>query len=519
MFRRIVSDISGSLWRMRFVLSKFWSRGRAIGNTSASRLDAGVVPVAARSAATVNRMDSDGCRADAEGELAKLSGPATISGMTDQSVSPLPRVDSPMIVDLFAGPGGLDVAAHWLGVPSIGIEFDEAAVDTREAAGLSSILADVARWRADDFKPEFNVLAGGPPCQTYTVAGNGRGRRALTQVVDLVEKLGRSEWRAVDAALQAIADGPNSDPRTGLVIQPLIWALKALEANRPFEAILLEQVPAVKPVWEAMAVVLEAKGYAVDVGVLKAEQYGVPQSRRRAILVARWGLPKGSVKLPSATHQKYVGTAVDAAPVLDLSVGLPKWISMSEALGWDQPFTVISNYGTGGDPKKRCERRHDRPAFTVTGKVTRNRVRFDSSIPERRFGPVEAGILQSFPEDYPWKGRDVAQQIGNAIPPRLGAHVLNGLLGVGEVLDDEFFAARNSWDGPDAASAQRVKDGIARTEVLGQSITKIVKCPARVESLDDGSVVGHFSRSSEVDAGEPEPGHRSGVEVAVGAAS
>ena len=425
-----------------------------------------------------------------------------------------------MMVDLFAGPGGLDVAAHWLGVPSIGIEFDESAVDTREAAGLSSILADVARWQPDDFTESINVLTGGPPCQTFTVAGNGHGRRALDQVVALVQMLGAGRMDEVLEWLDHRAEDPDFDPRTGLVLQPLIWALRALEAGRPFEAIMLEQVPAVKPVWEAMKRVLESKGYGVDVGVLRTEEYGVPQTRRRAVLAARWHVPSREVQLPEPTHQRYIGTAVDAELRLDFAEGRPQWISMAQALGWTEPFTVVSNYGTGGDPNNRSKRRHDRPAFTVTGKVSRNRVLIDDSDEVRRFGPSDAGRLQTFPRDYPWSGRDVSQQIGNAIPPRLGTHVLAWLLGRPVALDDEFFAQRaDVWQGPDESQALRIRDAIARTEVLGESITKIIGFPVRVARSKDDEVLGVVDRSSEVDAVEQESGHRSGVEAAVGAPS
>ena len=94
-----------------------------------------------------------------------------------------------MVIDLFAGPGGLDVGAEWLGVPSIGIEFDYSAVQTRKKAGLSTVFGDVEDLEPSDFDARFNVLAGGPPCQTFTIAGNGHGRRALDRVVDLVELL------------------------------------------------------------------------------------------------------------------------------------------------------------------------------------------------------------------------------------------------------------------------------------------------------------------------------------------
>ncbi|MGB3303776.1 MAG: DNA cytosine methyltransferase [Gordonia sp. (in: high G+C Gram-positive bacteria)] len=380
-----------------------------------------------------------------------------------------------MIVDLFAGPGGLDVAAHWLDVPSIGIEFDESAVLTREEAGLSTIHADVTRWQPSDFTEVVNVLTGGPPCQTFTVAGNGHGRKALKDVVSLVEMLGEGK---IDDVLAQVAK--YEEVRTGLVLQPLIWVLRALEEGRPFEAILLEQVPTVKPVWDAMKTVLESKGYGVDVGILRTEEYGVPQTRRRAVLASRWHVPSAIVKLPEPTHQKYVGTALNTEPTLDFSVGRPQWISMAEALGWDEPFTVVSNYGSGGDPKNRSKRRHDRPAFTVTGKISRNRVVIDDSREERRFGPEHAGRLQTFPTDYPWSGTDISQQIGNAIPPRLGTHILAWLLGIDVELDEKFFADRSDhWKGPDDERALQIRNGIARTEVLGNSITTILKSPSR----------------------------------------
>ncbi|QKT08975.1 DNA cytosine methyltransferase [Gordonia sp. X0973] len=370
-----------------------------------------------------------------------------------------------MVVDLFAGPGGLDAAAHWLQLPSIGIEFDESAVKTREAAGLSSILADVRDWAATDFDDSVNVLTGGPPCQTYTVAGKGHGRRALAHVIELVERLGAGH---LDDVLGELAT--HSDPRTGLVLQPLIWALSAINDERPYEAIMLEQVPAVEPVWRAVAAVLEAHGYGTDVGVLRTEEYGVPQTRRRAILTARLGVAPEDVWLPAPTHQRYTGAAEAAQD------SLPKWRSMADALDTSAPFTVVSNYSLGGDATKRCKRRHDRPAFTVTGKASRNRLKFDSGR-EERLSMQDAGRLQTFPEDFPWRGRDISQQIGNAIPPRLGAHLLAHLLGLEIGLDEEFFARKAAgWSRPTDEVAAQVRETIVR-DVNAQSSTLLVGPP------------------------------------------
>ncbi len=319
----------------------------------------------------------------------------------------LPSGPSPRIIDLFAGPGGLDVGAAWLGIPATGIELDGNACATREAAGLHTIRGDVRAYGPEDF-PDATVLTGGPPCQTFTVAGSGTGRQALEDIVRKVRLLAECPDPSVGPAFE--------DERTGLVLEPMRWAMSALHTGTPYEAIILEQVPAVLPVWEAFGTVLSAHGYGVAHGVLRSEEYGVPQTRRRAILIARLG--QSAVTLPLQTHQGFrKGSPAQAA------LGLEPWVSMSAALGRKSTFTVVSNYGSGGDPRNRGQRRCDEPAATVTGKVMRNRLRLPGGTWDR-LSHYEAGVLQTFPRDFPWSGGDIGQQIGNAIPPRLAVHVL-----------------------------------------------------------------------------------------------
>ncbi|MEU3690288.1 DNA cytosine methyltransferase [Streptomyces narbonensis] len=106
-------------------------------------------------------------------------------------------------------------------------------------------------------------------------------------------------------------------------------------------------------------------------------------------------------------------------------------------------FEVICHYGAGGDPRARGRRTSGEPAFLITGKVRRNQVVTPHGTELLRLTPSEAGQLQTFPRGFPWAGRDVTQQIGNAVPPLLGAHILAAAL--------DLPAPANSW--PDAKRA------------------------------------------------------------------
>jgi DNA (cytosine-5)-methyltransferase 1 len=308
------------------------------------------------------------------------------------------------MTDLFAGPGGMTLGARTAGAPGIGIEWDANAVATRRANGLPTIHADVRRHGPADF-PDRRLLAGGPPCQTFTMAGTGSGRVELATLVAAVHGM------ATGHPVPAFADD-----RTGLVLEPLRWILEAERLDRPYEAVVLEQVPAVLPVWTAYATVLERLGYGVATGILRTEQYGIPQTRRRAVLVARYA---ADAHLPAPTHRPYR----KGVPQHEGDPALLPWVAMGDVIRGGWPFEVISNYGTGGDPKNRGRRTSREPAFTVTGKISRLRLVDPTGRELPRLTHSEAGILQGMPADWQWAGGDVAQQIGNLCPPPL-AHAL-----------------------------------------------------------------------------------------------
>lgn len=396
------------------------------------------------------------------------------------------------IVDLFAGPGGLDIAATIMAVESIGVEWDEPTRATRDAANLRTTkVRDVAALGpCDPEVKDANVLTGGPPCQSFSVAGNREGHKALEDVKRLagclVAARDRKSFDAIWGKVKRETDSM-SDDRTGFVLQPLRWIMEAkLKRKRPYDVVVLEQVPTVLPVWKHYAELLNGIGYAAKAHVLHAEAFGVPQTRRRAVLIAQWD-PKNTgrdVYFPEATHQQYrkgverLLPTTHEAPAGDPQDGAlfapPKnakepWVSVGDALATTRPrdFVLVSNYGSGGDPKNRGRRTSEEPAATITGKFRRNRLFLlkENESGEKEVGEEldrlsleEGGLLQSFPAHYPWRSTDVAQQIGNAIPPRLSLHILSAALLRGRP-KNEWFTRLAEWEPPAGSAEQDATEG------------------------------------------------------------
>lgn len=338
-----------------------------------------------------------------------------------------------MIVDLFAGPGGWDVGATRLGLDVTGIERDHAACETRRAAKLGTVEGDVRRYGPADF-PDATDLIGSPPCQPFSVGGKGKGRAALDVVLDLAQRL--AARKSIAQALKDFAD-----ERTGLVLEPLRWALEAIDAGRPYRTILLEQVPTVLPVWEALAVILRGEGYSVVTVRLSAEEYGVPQTRVRAILIATLD---GVARAPEPTHQRYRHGKAGTQEAF----GLQPWISMAEAIGWGmthRPALTIAVGTAAGGPDPSCVGGSGARA-TLYGErdagrwIECRRIVDADQLPAYRGGrrdtirvtPEDAALLQTFPADHPFQGSQTKryEQIGNAVPCLLAEHVIATAFGI-----------------------------------------------------------------------------------------
>ena len=335
------------------------------------------------------------------------------------------------VLDLFRGAGGWSVACEALGLDEYGVEVMPEANATAALAGHKTAFTDV--WEPPVWLTEevWTGLIASPPCQTYSQAGKGKGREALDTVLRAIKD---ERYLSLDD-LRALGDEVG-DERTALVLMPLYYA----HTIQP-EWIALEQVPTVLPVWEAMAEVLRAWGYNVWTGNLHAEQYGVPQTRKRAVLIAS---RIREVHQPVPTHSRYYPRNPSK-----LDEGVLPWVSMAEALGWalnDRPSPTITGGGvdTGGaEPIAKLARYTGRPSWTTRRPSTtivgtfkpevvaapgyRTTVSRQNAPDSARVTVQEAGVLQSFPADYPWQGAKGKQylQAGNAIPPLLARAILS----------------------------------------------------------------------------------------------
>jgi DNA (cytosine-5)-methyltransferase 1 len=340
----------------------------------------------------------------------------------------------PDVVDLYGGPGGWAEGLRSLGLTDFGIDRDQACYTTRRAAGHDAILGDVSEL--DPTRYSASGLIGSPPCPLFSDAGlrhgvaatdllagaigdvaRGRDPRAQLrqQVADLVEpaiSAAHPEWDAgtllLDVTTRTRAEAERLAAEAAQVLEPARWA----HSLHP-EWIALEQVRAVLPIWQAYAAALGELGYDTATGIVDVADYGVPQHRRRAVLVASRVRP---ARLPIPTH----------------GPGRIPWVSMATALGWKAGRVGFprrdDGSGTATDDgyRDRDWWPVDGPAPTLTEKARSWSVVLSSGPDAGMSRPLElaeALILQGFRADYPLHGTrtDRFRQVGDAVPPPLAA--------------------------------------------------------------------------------------------------
>lgn len=322
-------------------------------------------------------------------------------------------------LDLFAGAGGWDVAAARLNLDVDRVEIWGPANATAEAAGMRTIHEDVTTFHAAPGAYEVGIAS--PSCKRYSMAGNGAGRRALEHVLAGVRAYGAGRVHEFEEAKRLIGDAD-----AALTLEPL----RIFLACRP-AFIALEQTPAVLPVWDAYAAVLAEQGYSTATGVLNAEQYGVPQTRRRAILVAR--RDGAQARLPTPTHSRFW-----SRDPRRLDAGVKPWVSMAEALGWgmtERPSMTVCGGGTatgGAEPFGNAARQGIRKELSEGRWVFRNNNSekacerdLDQPAGTLYFGSRVNGARWVFRGDHPSRANATERELDQPAPTIMGGRAGN----------------------------------------------------------------------------------------------
>lgn len=240
----------------------------------------------------------------------------------------------------------------------------------------------------------YELEIASPCCERFSITGHGDGRSAIGSIIDGIQSV-----RFPRDVARVISTLNGWHEKIGLVLEPL----RVLLENSSARFVIWEQVPTVLPIWRASSVLLQQYGWSVDVAVVNAKQYGVPQSRSRAILLGRRdgktaAIPSGKDLLPRV---------------------------MADVLDHPKDWIQRSNYSASGSAGRRTAAERGRsmrtmqePSVTITPRC------FSWVLPDGSLKSCSVNDqrrLQTFPEQLQLAGGISAQrlQIGNAVPCRL----------------------------------------------------------------------------------------------------
>lgn len=341
----------------------------------------------------------------------------------------LPRIE---VVDLFCGIGGLSygMKSHGLHILE-GFDLDwtcQYAYETNTDATF--IYKDIREVRGKDIRVKYRrnaikVLAGCAPCQPFSSYAF-KNKNKDPNKYDLLYEFGRLVKE----------------------VQPDIVTMENVPSIASFK---------LKDVLGDFVKTLKSEGFSVKYQVVFCPDYGVPQTRKRLVLLAS---KLGEIELPKPTHKKgeyeTVRDVIGSLPELRAGeASKTDALHRCAALGetnmrriqatpygggwkdWPQELVLDCHKREGGKSFGSVYGRMvwDEPSPTITTQCTGiGNGRFGHPDQDRAISIREAALLQTFPMNYKFFPNEeevsitkASRYIGNAVPPRLGEIIADSI--------------------------------------------------------------------------------------------
>ena len=343
------------------------------------------------------------------------------------------------VIDLFAGVGGLSLGFSQVGFDVILANEYDAEIATSYVANhpdTKMIVGDITKLDLEEtflpYKGKVDVIVGGPPCQGFSQKGQ---RKTIHDARNFLFKNYISVVEMVQPTYFVMENVPN-----------------LLTAENGFFRNEIEEL-------------FQKMGYALTMSVLNASDFGIPQNRRRAVIIGKRGQCPPKYPIPTFLKRSVWDAISDLAylnsgegqeiqdyqitPQSDYqfllrnsSEKLFNHVATSHSkLALERLALIPPNAGKEVLPKEHLTKsiysgtwtriKKDDISVTITTRFdTPSSGKFTHPFLNRALTVREAARIQSFPDTFHFIGTKSSQmkQVGNAVPPLLAKEIAKCIL-------------------------------------------------------------------------------------------